>query len=199
MKGSIDWDEEVFHAARSGKLYEFLKQLPKERWTERDPYDEETFLHFAARGKNAKALVALLKGGLDPNDPIDATYPTAAHVAIAYGNLPALEVLCACGARVNALLDKAICNESPLKPNGSIKVLLANGARLRNAAWAARLGQVTPDMIAFERGVLQCRAVAVALLGIKRKRADWSHVDKFLMRELAFAVWAERANEIWMH
>ena len=196
MKGSIDWDEEVYPISCSGELFALLEKLPKEQWFERDPYDGETLLHAAARGPNVKAVVALLQNGLDPNDFINATYPTAAHVAVDYGNIAVLKVLCASGAQVRQVLDCAICAENQWRHNGCLYVLLANGVRLGFASWKVR-GNITPQMRAFESGVLKCRSAVVTLLLVKQKKRGWSHVDKFLMREIAFDVWCTRDDEKW--
>ena len=57
---------------------------------------------------------------------------------------------------------------------------------------------ITPELEAFERGVLRCRAAVVVLLGLKRRRGDvmWA-LDRWVVRELCFALWATRTNVQW--
>ncbi len=76
-------------------------------------------------------------------------------------------------------------------------VLVANGARLSTVSYTYRRF-ITPELVAFERGVLRCRAAVVVLLGLKRRRGDvmWA-LDRWVVRELCFALWATRTNVQW--
>ena len=53
-----------------------------------------------------------------------------------------------------------------------------------------------PELEAFERGVLRCRAAVVAMLRVKRagRLLVW---DKFLLKQMALDVWATRYDKQW--
>ena len=53
--------------------------------------------------------------------------------------------------------------------------------------------------MALEQGRMRCRAVILALLGLKRRRGDvLRQLDRWVVREeLAVAVWTTRADVAW--
>ena len=55
---------------------------------------------------------------------------------------------------------------------------------------------ITPEMVAFERGVLRCRAAVVAMLRVKRAGRLWMW-DKFLLLEIAVCLWSTRYDKGW--
>lgn len=179
-----------------------LEHVPRVRWTERDE-DGRTLLHYACRGPNVALVVQLLCTGLDVN-ALGFHDWTPAHVATWNGQARVLAMLCAAGAhltgprtREGSALDMALAHarRGLRGADACARVLVANGVRLSSAR---RPELVSAALHALERGVLRCRAVAVALLGIKRRRRpDLRHVDKFLMRELALDIWRTRAEEAW--
>lgn len=193
---SIDWDA-FREAGMCGRLMELLVKLPWERWAERDEYGL-TLLHYACVGPNVAAVKALLQSGLVDVNARNTDGNNAAHVAATYNRPRVLEVLCAAGVDSRApnqngrsALDQAVdyrCDDCAL-------VLVANCVRLNTIAERLRR-HITPELEAFERGVLRCRAVVVAMLRVK-KAANLYHVDKFLMRELAYAMWATRTCDRW--
>lgn len=100
---------------------------------------------------------------------------------------PTVRDECGDSALEAALENSAVC----------VSVLLANGMRLRSVRDVRQL-LITPEMEALERGVLRCRALAVALLGLKRRRgAAMRALDRFLVREMALACWCTRAEKPW--
>lgn len=196
---SIDWDA-FREAGMCGQLMELLVKLPWERWAERNEYGL-TLLHYACVGPNVAAVKALLQSGLVDVSARTGWGRSPAHVAASDGQPRVLEVLCAAGANLRAQnhvglspIDHALWN-AHTDGSGTVRVLVANGVRLSTVR-KDRREYITPELEAFERGVLRCRAVVVAMLRVK-KAANLYHVDKFLMRELAYAMWATRTCDRW--
>ena len=79
-----------------------------------------------------------------------------------------------------------------------VRVLVANGVRLSTVG-ERYYRDITLELEAFERGVLRCRAAVVVLLGLKLRRGDvmWA-LDRWVVRELCFAVWSTRSNSQWV-
>lgn len=187
-------------ASSHGQLMELLANLPRERWAELDGYGC-TLLHLACLGPNVAAVVALLQSGLVDVNARTGWETTPAHCAASHTHRQMLEILCAAGADLqartkdgNAPIDWALMYAD--KDGGeTVRVLVANGVRLSTAGEDYQK-YITAELEAFERGVLRCRAAAVALLRVK-KVAKLHHVDKFLMRELAYAMWATRTCDRW--
>ena len=196
----IDWDGAVLEESRAGRLLALLNTLPRARWAERDPEDNETFLHYAARGENVGAVVALLQSGLVDVNARNTGGNNAAHVAATERRSRVLEVLCAAGVDLRAhtqngssALDRAV----RLGKVDCARVLVANGMRLSTVRDTCRR-HITPKLEAFERGVLRCRAAGVVLLGLKRRRGDvMLALDRWVVRELCFALWSTRTNVQW--
>ena len=194
----IDWGA-FSEAAVEGRLLDLLLKMPRARWAERDDQGY-ALLHYACRGPNAAAVVAMIQSGLADVNVRDQWGRTSAHLAASWGQSCVLEVLCAAGADLEARdsitgsfpIDHALFNfykhgsESP-------RVLVANGLRLRTVRDESR-HLITPELEAFERGVLRCRSAAAALLSVKRVGNLWRW-DKFLLRELAYAMWATRMSK----
>lgn len=196
----IDWDAFEDALKNGPQFMELLVKLPRERWAERDRFSR-TLLHFACMCPDVAAAVALLTSGLVDVNARDKWGHTPAHYAASYKKSRVLEVLCAAGADLRARnenghapIDRALWNAA--KDGGeTARVLVANGARLSTVCEGYR-HYITPELVVFERGVLRCRAAVVAMLRVK-KAANLYHVDKFLMRELAFAMWATRTCDEW--
>ena len=180
-------------------MTELLANVPREGWAERDEYGG-TLLHHACRGHNVAAVVALLRSGLLDVNARTARGTTPALIAASFAQPRVLEVLCSVGADLrthnmssHAPIDCALARD--VNRIESVRALVANGVRLSTVREDYRQ-LITPELEAFERGVLRCRAAAVALLRVK-KAAKLHHVDKFLMRELAYATWSTRTSERW--
>ena len=196
---SIDWDA-FREASWGGRLMELLVKLPWERWAERDEYGL-TLLHYACVGPNVAAVKALLQSGLVDVSARTGWGRSPAHVAASDGQPRVLEVLCAAGADLRASnkdgcspIDRALLYAHK-DGNEAVRVLVANGVRLNTVREDYRR-YITPELEAFECGVLRCREAVVAMLRVK-KTAQLYHVDKFLMRELAYAMWATRTCDRW--
>ena len=199
----------------------FLAKLPRHRWAERDDRGQ-TFLHYACRGPNLGAVVSLIRSEvIDVNAQEHRGY-TPAHYAAGDARSRALEMLCFAGADLVArdrqqeytpidlaliascqVGDDAVC---ALLANGvrlssacedAVCALLANGVRLSSAC-ERTVSYITTWLEEFEHGVLRCRSAAVALMRVKRagKLVRW---DKFLLREVAIAVWTTRRSQEWQN
>lgn len=132
----------------------------------------ETFLMFAVRQRDMKAIKKLLTLGNEYVGVKNVNKHTAFHIAIDYavGNLDGGE---------------------------TARVLLANGMRLSTLREGLR-GRITPELEKFERGVLHCRTAVVAMLRLKKAAKLW-HMDRFVLREIGFAIWATRYDGKWMN
>ena len=199
-RAPIDWD--AFRAASdNGPLMELLAKLPRERWAERDDKGR-TLIHYACRGPNSAATVALLQGNADGNAR-DMWGWTPAHYAASFAQPCVLEILCAAGVNLraqnsigNAPLDFALGRAN--KEGGVVAhVLMANGVRPRTVR-GAYFEFITSKFEEYERCVLRCRTVVAALLRVKKAGELWRW-DKFLLREVAYVVWATRYEEKWQN
>ena len=197
----IDWV--IFRTAGvQGRLMDLLAMLPRERWAERDKYGY-TLLHYACYGSNEAAVAALLMSGLVDVNARNEMENTPACFAILAHQRRILLMLCAAGAAFrkcnvigDALIDVALCNlNSDMEEIAA--VLMANGARLSTVRSDCR-SFITPKLEAFERVVLRCRTAVVAMLRVKKAGGLWQW-DKFLLRELAYAVWATRYDKKWQN
>lgn len=74
------------------------------------------------------------------------------------------------------------------------KVVLANGVRLPKLAFHfGRIQEDDPELVAFDAGVVNLQRICTTFLGIKRFRGrSLVHVDRFLFREMALAIWVTR-------
>ena len=194
----IDW-RAFDEAGKGGGFMELLAKLPRERWAERDEAGF-TLLHLACCGPNLAAVVALLQSGLVDVNARKRGGHMPAHFAAWRMQPRVLEVLCAAGADLRARDDRGLApiNYALMKAykDGSetVCVLVANGVRLSTVR-DIRLHRL-PKLEAFEHGVLRCRAAVVAMLRVKRagKLVRW---DKFLLMEIAVAVWSSRYDKGW--
>jgi hypothetical protein len=124
---------------------------------------------------------------------------TTVHMAVIWFQPEILECLCVFDANLTSCdnigytaLYYNILSVGP-KSDACFRILVANGVRLRNLSHDP-LNCVSPWQRNFERGVLRCRRAVVAMLRVK-KAAKLHHVDKYLMREIGYAIWATRYDE----
>lgn len=198
----LDWSRAALQS-EVGSLMALLETLPRACLTERDDSDQ-TLLHYAGWGENAAAAAVLLAQGLDVNAR-DKRQACPAHFAAINGQSSVLEVLCA--AEADLLARNDFHNSTPLdlalfslpRANECVRVLVANGVRLSTAG-EIRRHCITPELLAFERGVLKCRMAAVALLGLKTRRhvEALQMMDRWIVREVCLAIWATRAHRSWL-
>lgn len=202
----LDWDGSIRRAGKGGYFLAFLATLPRVRWTEFCPHSGCTLLHHASRGANVAAAWLLLASGLfDINARDRNNGLSPADIAADCGQPRVLEVLCAAGANVGARgtintilpLDFALCHLFFNDTDACVRVLLANGVRL-STAHERYHRYITPELVAFERGVLRCRTAVVVLLGLKwRRNQVMRELDRFVVLEIAVCVWATRTDKCW--
>ncbi len=184
-------------------MIEFLQNLPRHRWADRNA-DEETLLHVACHGPEAAPVVALLQSGMLDMNARNQWDAKPVHFAIWSSRPCPLEVLIANGVDFQtsdpsrcALINHAVMSAASADKLETVRILLANGARL-SVVDKRYHEHITPAMVAFERGVLRCRTAAAAMLRVKRAGQLWRW-DKFLLKEIALAVWATRFGEKWQN
>lgn len=178
-----------------------LAKLPRTRWRETD-LAGRTFLHYACRGPNLDALRTLLYSGMFDINIKDFQTMTPFHYAVLWNQDRVVELLFAAGANARLCprerllpIDNAIWNSRKMKGDDTLRAMIANGVRLCTASKSYQ-AMIKPEMWVFEYGILNCRAAVVSLLRLKRlgPLKKW---DRFLLKEVAFAVWASRREKEW--
>lgn len=164
---------------------------------------EEAFgmspLHFVAWRGDAAAIASLVQQGADVS-AANAFRITPAHFAAISGQVCALEMLLSVGSEASlhdfdgqSVLDFALIHDR----TACVRVLLRHGVRLETVSDSVAR-KIQPWMWALQQGRANCVAAVVALLGVKRRRSPalrrW---DRFLVREVAFALFATRADSAW--
>lgn len=172
-----------------------------ERWSGLRGTQGRTLLHLAANEGDDAAVLALLRAGVD-GSLADSNGETPVHWAAWEGKYNALQLLVVAGARLSlrsitnmTSLDHALSSPQSIDSCGAL--LISNGARLS----ALTKSTAVPSWaVLLERGVLMCRGVVTALLGIKRRRVDALHaIDRWVVREIGWAIWATRVDKAWSH
>lgn len=108
-----------------------------------------------------------------------------------------IELLCALGAslqrtlQIRSPLESALADKRPIE---CVQMLIANGARLSSMRPQYRHEYVREHHVEFEIRIRVCRDKIVALLGIRRFRNRMMDYDRFLLREIGFAIWATRCS-----
>lgn len=190
----------IDEASRNGKLMDLLKTIPKEHWFDEDERGW-SFLHFACLGYNTDAIYTLIAHGLDKDARcFDGCTPI--HLASARALLGPLKALLLSGANphardINSLdvwdyIQWSVLND----PNSFV---LASGRYLLmfNVRPIYHRRGFPPQLKNLEIQIDRCRLGCIALLQVKRagKLERW---DKFLLREIAYQVWATRDDEKWL-
>lgn len=189
------WYGSLWLAGKRGQFMEKLDALPRSRWLERGPR-EVTLLHIACLGDNLAAAAKLFSLGFDLNAR-DTNGWTPTHYAVRSKQPRLVELLCAAGANIRAA---STVTGTPLQVALSeclpcAYVLVANGVRLSTVR---HTHSIIAPLAAFERGVLLCRSVAVAFLGLKRRRGDAMRaLDRWVVKDLCVCIWATRAHRQW--
>lgn len=193
----ICWGPQLLRISGDGHLMKYLSTLPRSRWMERDPEDGETLLHYATRGNNIDAVVALIKEGIDIDALNYSNSRCALHIAAWYDRNRICEILCACGANTQ-LTDRFIRTPfsdalySSSSSRECAKVFIANGMRLKTEFHDPTLYHLYP----FEQGVLKCRRAVISIIRIFQM-GKIRIGCKYMVRELGVALWTTRKNENW--
>lgn len=199
MHDGVDFVQ-VREAAEEGRLAGYLEaNIPRWRWPAVRSPNGLSLLQYAASGGDEVAVVALVRAGLDVN-AFDRGDRTACLNAAWSGRVDALRALIVAGAAVNvrahsyAPVDRALLEGH----HECVRVLIVNGAQLA-PVYANIPPLIEPWMRALATGRARCKAAVVALMGIKRWRADsmWRGLDRFLVRAMVLEVWSTRAEGVW--
>lgn len=174
-----------FVAALSGRLED-----PPADLNEQGPF-RRTILHYACfNANNGDLVIRLIRGGADVNAR-DVSGRTPLHWACRKGCVDLIPILCVMGADINvgAWNNRTPLDESLAWCTDSAFVLIANGARLTCALPSHQSG-----LEEFQQQVIELRSTVIALLAMKKGKgaARLQHVDRFLLREMAVALWAQR-------
>jgi hypothetical protein len=200
MQDPIDW-KEFEYAAIEGTLIDKLVKLPHEDYSRQD-IRQNTLLLYACYGPNLKALVMLLMSNRLNINHSNNFGRTAAHQAVLWTQPRLLEILCAAGANLRIKdchgrtpIDwkLSLRGQYPTNSMNVLRVLLANGIRLNTVH---NPHNIPNELIQFEHGVLRCRTAVVAMLRVKKAGNLWKW-DKFLLKEIGYAIWATRCSNIW--
>ena len=191
MSAKIDWIS-VSDIKTDDQFAKMLNSLPVELWNAK-AYHGMTLLHYACMKHYKLSVVTLLKSKrINVNVGSNNGF-TPIHLALMDGNIEILELLCASNADIingtkylKSPLEYALCRNDEI----SIWILLANGARLSKVR-PHYISDISPAIRNFEQGVLRCRQAVISILRVKRAGNLWQW-DKYLLREIAFAIWATR-------
>jgi hypothetical protein len=163
-------------------------------------HNPKTLIDACKCGDTQTLVNVLLK---NPSD-IHITFElgrTLVHTAVLHFQPKVLELLCAGGANLTL---RDLIGDSPMhynifstgpKTDACFRILVANGVRLRDIERDS-VKNFTPWQRKFERGVLRCRTAVVAILRVKKAGNLWRW-DKFLLKEIGYAIWATRYSNIW--
>lgn len=191
MSAKIDWIS-VSDIKTDDQFVKMLNSLPVELWNAKSPC-HGTLLHYACMKHYKLSVVTLLKSKRINVSVGSNNGFTPIHLALMDGNIEILELLCASNADIingtkyiKSPLEYALCRSD----EKSISVLLANGARLSKVR-PHNISDISPAIRNFEQAVLRCRQAVISILRVKRAGNLWQW-DKYLLREIAFAIWATR-------
>lgn len=173
-----------------GSVDEYLNTIPREQWSDIDT-TRETFLMFAVRRRDVKAIKKLLTLGFDYVNNVNCNGHTALHIVCIHGNEELISIFCASNADFSiqfpgakkSLIEWCIGNNG----NGKIDVvmeLMLCGVRLPKNCSDSKLCKL-------ERLLLKHRSVVCAFLIVAKKRRDYRW-DRFLLYALARQVWELR-------
>jgi hypothetical protein len=200
MRGFQFRYSDVLKAMEERRIIEFFSAIPREalRYA-RDNTTNRNLARFAL-DFNDNILLKFLYD----NDAIDYTSrfedgSTLLHLAARDLNLYAIKLLFVLGADVSITTNYgassfavSLCHAVL---NFSVpKFFVANGQRLQNHNFKKYGGaNAKLHLIPYEKHVLNVRKYVVTLLALKRRRiTTMVHLDRFLMKELAWAIWSTR-------
>lgn len=190
-------DKEVWFDARNhafnGLLDQWLAKRSPDEWHEatHEGYD---VLRLALQfDGNENAACMLINKGFDVNT-IPGEYHDPIILLVAYaGPVSYLRILCAANANLhvcNRFGATALAIAISRRRREHVFVLIANGMRLRDvhSNYQNRIDSLTRRM---EHNILRFRSRVVVLLRVKKAGNLWRW-DKFLLKEIALAVWSTR-------
>lgn len=184
----------MYQKAKAGQLMLVLNEMDRSEWANVIDKHGQTLMHYACKGPNYQALVALYKEGLDINDEDRSGY-TPLYAAIHHNQPGMIQYLCALGVDLAPLVENG---NSPLEhaltrqlvPD-CLKMLIANGFRLSRIVHER--DYIPQSLWEFERNILDLREAIVAFLSIKSFKGK---IDRLLIRHMAQVMWSARLDLI---
>lgn len=189
-----------------GKIFEYITtNLAQEELHQlyQGPFTEKTLLHIVCEDKtdnSTKALVYLLKQGLDPDGKTKGCNAVPPILRAAQFNHKNIEILLVAGANIFAIHENRL-NALTVAMNTenyeSVNILARNGLSVSlpiSLSWGYHFKQEIVDYAQKrEETYRTCRNKVIILLGIKRRRPPSLVLfDKYLIREVGFAIWSMR-------
>ena len=191
------------NAGSDEEFMQLLSALPQHKWSMLYPHDI-TLLHLACRKSNPKSVVLLLQTNMIDVNSTTADGWNPVREAIRARQPRILELLCAAKADLRQKIEGNDLSQIDValflnydKPStfSCAHVFVANGVRLSTVNPQYQCC-ITFSLYLLERSVLRCRKAVIAILRVK-KAGQLCHWDKFLLREIGFAIWATRWDENW--
>lgn len=198
----VRWAED--RAEKNARLEALLRQIPAEEWT------EEHLLAASWSDISVNSLRRLIVQGVNVNPEVD--YPPI-RVAAVQAQPRITEILIASGANLarrdpygNSILQGTLLAMYLLGYSSNAAwVLVANGVRISTTPmhYTSDLGVKSfaglvqyDTLLALEKRVDRCR-LAVAALWTVKDRGRLFRWDRFMLAEIAYAMWATRAENAW--
>lgn len=173
-------EDGILKEIEQGRLAHVLDKIPLEEWKR----PNNLYMWRAAGNpKNAKAIAFLLRQGAS----ISSQNGTYLHAHFLPPGL--YEIFC---ANATTLSLKNFNGETPIDNmlkngnDGYARILIKHGARIRG-----NIRFVSPRLLAYQNGILNCRSATIAIIQLKRHLK----VDKFLFLYMARSVWATRSED----
>lgn len=189
MSVAHDWSE-AYILARSGRLAEYVLRIPRTEWNATDTLRYSLLYYASFDDGNLDTARRLVVNGCSftsssqfGETPLRLAFLCAPKI---------LEFYLSLGAELHNPLGKTFGGyfrtESLMQ---SARILIANGYRITDTG-----NDGLRSLLPFQQAVLKCRTATCAMIWAKKKTcsAQW---DKFLLREIAYQVWATRYDTKW--
>jgi hypothetical protein len=166
----LDHYSEIRRASNQDKLYEYLtEKIPREEWND----DQHQLIFFAATMKDPRSLIVLCKNGANVNMETFVMNTTPMDLAIQNNRLKNMLILSLFGAQFTRNFTFA-----SYQPYNIILFLLG--------------AIVGGGVSKYDIFIQDTRKRIHILLALKRRRIhSMGHLDRFLLKDLAFAIWTE--------
>jgi hypothetical protein len=180
-------------------LGKFLKsrEIPDNKWGEYI-FHGDNVLHFM-ESDDLDVIKKFIKMGVDVNAK-NRFKCTPVMMACSRGHVKNLEYYISIGANldtptfIDMLHYRLICGYN----HNIIRVLINNGFRINMNAYRNTLHY--NEMFNIQNATLRCRSAVVIILTLKKRAKEkFINLDKFVLREIAIALWATRKVEaVWI-
>jgi hypothetical protein len=162
---------EIRKAYNQKKFYEYLtEKIPREEWND----DQNQLLFFAATMKDPRSLILLCKNGANVNVKMVVMGTTPMDLAIQNNHTKNMLIFSLFGAQCTRN-----CTFASYQPYNIIILFL--------------LGAIVGGGVSkYDIFIQDTRKRIHILLALKRRRIhSMGHLDRFLLKDLAFAIWTE--------